>query len=518
MTRTTDPRTVRTARTVRTGRTGRTTFVAVSASLGFLLSACGADPSDVGSGSPITTVVAVADAGPTVIRVAPGGWSSAAPGGGATGEAAPAADAMTRLAWMEFVLGIDLPALDGDSPAWRIDADVDPAQVAAIAAALGLTGDPAEQPADWGGGWIVGPNDGSGPSLTVSADGLGSWWYSGGPMAGGWACAEPAVVSDGTGAEGEDIVVEPAPDGRGTCEVPEPPANVPSGEEAETLMRDLLVAWGVDPTTVEMDNYADQWGANVTAYLLLDGQRSPIAWGASFGGDGELLYANGVLGTPEQVADYPRIGAAAGFERLQDGSTWFGGGGFGVADSAVVRGAATPSDAAEGGPLAVDPAVDVMPGAPEPGSAIQVTITGVEEELWMVWDADGVVWLVPGYTFVADDGGRYSVPAIPDDLIELPPAPEPVPLPEPLPVDSLPVDTPVDPPVLEEGAELPVEGGIGSLIGLPEEEAVQVVEGAGWTTRVVARDGEQFAVTMDYRMDRVNLEIVDGVVTGATIG
>lgn len=56
------------------------------------------------------------------------------------------------------------------------------------------------------------------------------------------------------------------------------------------------------------------------------------------------------------------------------------------------------------------------------------------------------------------------------------------------------------------------------LVGLTENDASAWCEEARLTTRVTARDGQRFVVTMDYRLDRVNLVIDDGVVTRAHIG
>jgi heat shock protein HslJ len=56
------------------------------------------------------------------------------------------------------------------------------------------------------------------------------------------------------------------------------------------------------------------------------------------------------------------------------------------------------------------------------------------------------------------------------------------------------------------------------VVGLPEAEAQAAVEGAGLTFRVVSRDGESFAVTDDYSLTRINVVVVDGAVTEATIG
>ena len=56
------------------------------------------------------------------------------------------------------------------------------------------------------------------------------------------------------------------------------------------------------------------------------------------------------------------------------------------------------------------------------------------------------------------------------------------------------------------------------LLGLTEAEASRVAEENGWVVRLVAVDGEDFAVTDDYGFSRVNLELVDGVVTGVWVG
>lgn len=55
-------------------------------------------------------------------------------------------------------------------------------------------------------------------------------------------------------------------------------------------------------------------------------------------------------------------------------------------------------------------------------------------------------------------------------------------------------------------------------LGLSEQEADDLAQDNGFTLRVAGRDGECFALTMDYRQDRVNVYLDDDVVTAATIG
>jgi hypothetical protein len=56
------------------------------------------------------------------------------------------------------------------------------------------------------------------------------------------------------------------------------------------------------------------------------------------------------------------------------------------------------------------------------------------------------------------------------------------------------------------------------FIGLPPKEAKQKAADDGLETRLAGRDGTCFAMTMDYRSDRVNFYVEDGVVVVATIG
>jgi hypothetical protein len=57
-----------------------------------------------------------------------------------------------------------------------------------------------------------------------------------------------------------------------------------------------------------------------------------------------------------------------------------------------------------------------------------------------------------------------------------------------------------------------------ALVGCPEADGTTKAEAAGWTVRVVVRDGETQLGTMDYRVDRVGLTVDGGVITGVQVG
>ena len=59
------------------------------------------------------------------------------------------------------------------------------------------------------------------------------------------------------------------------------------------------------------------------------------------------------------------------------------------------------------------------------------------------------------------------------------------------------------------------------VIGMSEAEAIEAIAGISseaLTSRIVRRDEESFMITMDYRLDRINLQIDNGIVTTTYVG
>lgn len=54
------------------------------------------------------------------------------------------------------------------------------------------------------------------------------------------------------------------------------------------------------------------------------------------------------------------------------------------------------------------------------------------------------------------------------------------------------------------------------VVGMTKQAAIDYLEGKNLTVRIAYEDGEYFALTEDYRDDRVNLEILVGIVVGAS--
>ena len=431
----------------------------------------------------------------------------------------------------EYEAGPELNALPTNATGYQYPpgAAVESVQVAELAAALGVEGEPVA-----GGGsdvdglaWRVGPDDGSAPMLTVGADPQVSVYYSQAwNTAVGVGCVVAEDGESSTAVGNDDVTTEPA----STCDEPEPPVNVPTAEQAESLAGDVLVAVGLDPATFEFETYADEWAASVTAWSRLDGVRSPIAWAFGFGANSELQWMNGTLATPVATGPFPLIGLDEALERLDEQNTWGAGlGGVFMDDTAVTVGAelsgagepavpapteggtATPETPApiESVPVESVPvesvAVETLPVESVPVDTVPVevapeiaTLVDVRADLWWAWDDDGSVWLLPAYTFTDTEERVFTVPSVTDEFLIIadPVLVDPLPM-DPVPVESLPEEVP--------------EPDLSYIVGLAVADATEAV-GGSFTLRVVIDDGVPLAVTDDFNPSRANIEIADGVV------
>jgi hypothetical protein len=144
-----------------------------------------------------------------------------------------------------------------------------------------------------------------------------------------------------------------------------------------------------------------------------------------------------------------------------------------------------------------------------------ITFTSVRRTYTQLYDSSNIVWIVPAYEYSDASGSTWTAMALDDSYLEKA-------------VASIGTDT-VPAPVEPMPVPLPGETGSGSVepaptfvtstvVGLGELEATKVIESAGFTARVIARDGESLSGTKDYRLDRVNISIENGVVVSAELG
>lgn len=487
-----------------------------------LVAACGDDP-DRESTLP-------------VLRV--GAGVGAAEAGVSADAAAPDRLSMYVPAEWEFVVEGSLPTLDSDAPVYVMDGGEEPSgeQLATLIEVLGVDGSFTRTTSDPGTDyewttWSVGPDDGSGPSITISDDGMLSWWFSEGwesvAVGRSESCApsiepatEPTTTSGDEAGQGDESCLDEWVE-------PTPPVGIPTAAESEEKFRELFARLGFGGEQLTIESYADEWSAGAWGYASIGGVRSSMTVTASFGENGRLTYAGGYLGRPRPLATYPRVGTSVGLERLRD-------------DYLSMMGRAVIEPALEGSPVLLDPVVpepalddtdmddnpviaDETDGSEEIPEKITVRLVDVEEEYITYWSVDGDVYLVPGYSFVAAEdewgySGRYTVPAIPSDYLDIVAPPLPV-EPEPMPIEPAPFPG-SDSVGSGEGVDAVAlsDDEAAQLVGLTEDEAFAEAAARGWEVRVASRDGESFSLTMDFLWNRVNVTVDDGLVTAVTVG
>lgn len=465
------------------------------AAIALALGACGASDDDPlpPAGDDASEEATEELVAPTPIEVT----GSAAAGGEVIGtaESGAATDAavLPISRDVEYVVADGLPDLPADDTGYLFDGSDAPTteEIVAVAAAFGLDGEVVPEGDGPDATWRVGVGDGSAGTLWVYGDALAGWNYDG-----PWAdraveeCAVAAVPASDPAAEGpiEPEIVDPG------CADPEPPAGVPSAEEAEALAGDVLERLGVATDGMEFETFADEWFASVNAFDRDGPLGRARTWSFGFGADGVLQYASGALAEPTAVGPYPLVDLDTALDRLADGGSWFGPavGGPSVAEAAPADPAAAGAEEGELPP----PDDEAVP------ETLTVTLVDVEADLWWVWDADGAAWLLPAYRFTDGDGGWHTVPAVTDDFLVEAETDEPV-------IDEPVVDEPeVDEPVVAPGR-------IAELVGLPLDRFEREAAELGFVVRVVEIDGEALAVTEEFLEHRINVAVatVDDVQT-----
>ncbi len=306
----------------------------------------------------------------------------------------------------------------GSAPgyAYTMD-DTDTRQVAAsVAAAFGVSGDPVSQGGD-GMSWMVGSMDGSGPQIWVGGWGsMVNWSYndSSAYVACDYPTPEPKPAEDdaaaGSSSSGGGVSAgEPSP----VCTEAGTP---PTEKEALARAKDALAATGVDPANVEWEVYRDDYNASVTAWQLVGGQRTSMAWTFAFSQNGKIQWASGFAADLVEVPAYPIVGARTAIERMKDprwNSLLSGGPMYAARD--VTSSPAAPASGVQAG--ASEPVTkDGRPVISMPVSTVVIDKAALG--LTQYTQPNGTLVLVPAYLLTAADGSTWSVLAITEDYVD----------------------------------------------------------------------------------------------------
>ena len=304
--------------------------------------------------------------------------------------------------------------------------------------------------------YVVGPEDGTAPSVSISWTGTGSWWYND-------PTAYPAIVcSISEGGEASGI----KPGGTEVCESPEITENLaPSESEARAIALEIFEATGLDVSASDIRVTADEWQTTATASLVVDGVQTAMDWSVAWSPLGTISYAYGQSIDVVDRGSYDTVSAAASVERLSDwrwygaaGPEYQGGAMMYAADSSrsveSVEGEDVPtegptepnveptSEPGSGGgtdsnpgtepePAPTDvptelptdePSIEPLPEPmPEPTPEIVVvTVEKAEKTLLLMWDSEGNAWLVPGFAMQHPEGWWNTVVSLIEGIIELP--------------------------------------------------------------------------------------------------
>jgi hypothetical protein len=292
-----------------------------------------------------------------------------------------------------------------------------------LANTFGVKGQPVD---DGYGNITVGSNDGTGPQIWVSNDALVSWSYYN-PKFDPWAnCVYPTSEPMEKSVDGSAVAVDPvAPDAPSSssdstdplpaygisCEDPTGPDADASQEQAEQILAML----GVNKDDVDWETVVQGPTTNVSAWQLVSGMRSQIAWNLTFSDKGvQSAYGNAAGVTP--IEGYPVVSPKEAVDRANDpqwrafGPTGDWGTVYPMASDSVTRGAngtSTPAPA---------PTKDGRPVVQVPITT--VTLSGGDAALVQYWQTDGTLMLLPGYRFTDADGGAWNVISIAESAVD----------------------------------------------------------------------------------------------------
>lgn len=377
-----------------------------------------------------------------------------------------------------YVAGAALPTepLDFKATAWKV---VEPAdsvrRFQTIARAFGLLGTPVKT---GDGSYQMG---GIAPNASATSEPPTAYMFATGPVVSWSYSSSTPSASVSSGSASSDSV--PTPD---TIALPK---NLPTVDEAKAKVESYLMALGLGGSSPTISASADEYSVNVTVTARVDGLDADVNSYFTFGENKELASANGFIYDLKKSGDYPLVSPAAAVKR--------------IATSVIVPMLAR--DATAGAASKATNSIATGEGS----TASIVTITKAALVLSMGTMNDDTTYLLPSYRLSTDDGAQFVVPAIEDKYL----------LTESTNSTTVTNTAGVSPGSPPDGTVQEISKADAQLlVGLTEQGAKDMAAKNGWTLRVASRDGKDFMLTTDYVPNRVNLTIVNSVVTAVVVG
>ncbi|CAB4632761.1 MAG: hypothetical protein F2613_01850 [Actinobacteria bacterium] len=319
----------------------------------------------------------------------------------------------------EYLAGPDLSNETGSGQVYKLVRQSTPEEVLNnVAAIFGVEGTVKKYPdfAETNPGYFFGQSndpwgyDGKNPVISLWWSGTASWNYSN-PI------AYPESKCEKTDTDGNCTT---------WTEFKPTPELLPTKEEATAKALEVFNATGLDVSASEIRIDASEWGVSASASMYVDGQPTNVEWYLGWSSTGVISYAGGHSVAAEAMGTFDTISALSAVERLAD---WrWSGSPSGIfyqrfqppmvgEPAPYVRSGEASSDSA---PTDSTIEIDPMPGEQVEPETVTLTVVKSESALLSVWDANGEVWLVPGYILINDQGWFGAVIALIEGVIELP--------------------------------------------------------------------------------------------------
>lgn len=243
------------------------------------------------------------------------------------------------------------------------------------------------------------------------------WWLG----TASWNYSNPVAFPDSVCEE---------TDNAGNCvtyrEFQPTPELLPTQAEARAKALEIFNATGLPVSASDIRIEISEWGVNASASMSVGGQPTNLEWYLGWSSTGQISYAGGHSVVAESMGNFDTISALAAVERLADWR-WSGSpsGIFyqrfqprQISEPAPFLGTEEPFDEGLEGDssIAIEPMPEPMP-VPE---TLVLTILESESALLSVWDANGEVWLVPGWILINDQGWFGAVISVIEGVIALP--------------------------------------------------------------------------------------------------
>lgn len=259
--------------------------------------------------------------------------------------------------------------------------------------------------------YLIGAQDGQGPSVSINWSGTGNWWFS-----------DPAAYPSA-----ECLKFETADDGKNYCseyaEQKPTPELLPSKAQMISEAVKIFSATGHKVTASEVETSISEWGASAYTSLQIAGQDSPIEWSVNWGSNGKIGSVSGNSVVALSRGEFSTISDRAAVARMSD---WRYSGQ--LAQSVWAKNQLNNDGrmVAYDGVATTAPSVDSLNGtpdeatSPEPSpSVVTVTISKALKSNVMIWDKAGRAWIVPG-CILFGNGWITPVFTLEEGVVELP--------------------------------------------------------------------------------------------------